>query len=78
MNCLSCVFGPSIEDYDICMALTIEKLMEIKKVVRIVLSEVREHEYDFSETKLLLEIAMALDRITKEYMSVKNIIDPNS
>lgn len=74
MNCINCVFGPSIEDYDIAMAITIDKLMEVRKPVRIVLAEAREHEYDFSESKLLLEVAIAIDRIMKEVISIKNVV----
>src|SRR3972149_2936282 len=77
MNCLNSVFGPSIEDYDIAMAVTIDKLMEIRKPVRVVLAEAREHEYDFSESKLLLEIAITLDRVMKETITLKNIVLPD-
>ena len=77
MNCINCVFGPSIEDYDIAMAITIDKLMEVRKPVRIVLAEAREHEYDFSESKLLLEVAIAIDRIMKEVISIKNVVLEN-
>lgn len=73
MNCTNCVFGPSLEDYDLAMALAIDKLMEIRKPVRIVLAEAREHEYDFSESRMLLEIAVALDRVMKEIISIRNV-----
>ena len=66
VNCLNCIYGSSIEDSDVCMAKTIEKLMEIKKAVRIVFSEAREHEYDYPDSRLLLGVANAVDKIIKE------------
>ena len=78
INCLGCIYGSSIEDCDVCMATTIDKLMEIKHLVRIVFVETREHEYDFPDVKLLLEIANAIERITKErIVSLKNVVLPD-
>ncbi|MBI4018457.1 MAG: type II/IV secretion system ATPase subunit, partial [Candidatus Aenigmarchaeota archaeon] len=74
LNVLNSIYGASIEDYPIWMAMTIDKLMEIKKLVRIVLADSREHEYDFDEAKMLLEIAVALERIMKEVIGFKNIV----
>lgn len=75
INCLGGLYGDSIEDYSACMATTIDKLMEIKKVVRIVFAGVREYEYDFSESKMLLEIALAIERILKnKLISLKNVV----
>src|SRR3989338_594253 len=75
MNCLGCFFGPSIEDFDVCMAKTIDKLMELKKSARIVLSERRDYEYDYKEVEMLLEIAMAIEKIMNEkIISIQNII----
>src|SRR3989304_4078455 len=75
MNCLGCFFGPSIEDFDVCMAKTINKLMELKKSARIILSERRDYEYDHKEVEMLLEIAMAIERIMNEkIISIQNII----
>src|SRR3972149_5581619 len=75
INCLGGLYGDSIEDYSACMATTIDKLMELKKVVRIVFAGTREYEYDFSESKMLLEIALVLERILKERLtSIKNVV----
>ncbi len=75
VNFLGSIYGPSIEDYPVSMATAIDKLMEIKKVVRLVLSERREYEYDFKETKMLLEIANVIEKITREgVISIKNIV----
>ncbi len=75
INCLGGLYGDSIEDYSACMATTIDKLLELKKVVRIVFAGTREYEYDFTESKMLLEVAMALERILKEKLvSIKNVV----
>src|SRR3989344_4010691 len=75
VNCLGGLYGDSIEDYSACMATTIDKLMELKKVVRIVFAGVREYEYDFTESKMLLEIALALEKIIKDRMtSINNVV----
>src|SRR3990167_8242334 len=75
INCVGGLYGDSIEDYSACMATTIDKLMELKKVVRIVFAGTREDEYDFSESKMLLEIALAIEGILKERLiSLKSIV----
>ncbi|RLI97287.1 MAG: hypothetical protein DRO96_00985 [Candidatus Aenigmatarchaeota archaeon] len=66
VNCLGCVYGSSIEDFDVCMATTINKLIEVKKATGIVLAETREYEYDFSDVKMLMEIANVVERIARE------------
>ncbi len=66
VNCLGCIYGASIEDFDVCMARTIDKLMEIKGVQSIVLSQTRDFEYDYNQTKMLVEIANLIKRFLKE------------
>jgi type IV secretory pathway ATPase VirB11/archaellum biosynthesis ATPase len=66
VNCKGCVFGSSIEDFDVCMATTIDKLRNVKKIDRIILSERREHEYDYDQTKLLLEVANLYNKLLSE------------
>lgn len=66
VNCLGCVYGSSIEDFEACMAKTIDKLMEVKNAERIILAETRETEYDYEQTKMLMEIAKAYNRILNE------------
>ncbi len=79
VNCLGSVYGASIEDSDMVMARVIDNLRELKKVARIVMVEIREYEYDFSEARMLLEIAMAIDRIlvTDRVLSLKNVETAN-
>ncbi len=75
INCLGGLYGDSIEDYSACMATTIDKLLELRRVVRIVFAGTREYEYDFTESKMLLEIALGIERILKEKLvSMKNIV----
>lgn len=66
VSCKGCVFGSSIEDFDVCMATTIDKLREVKNVERIILSERREHEYDYEQTKLLIEVANLYNKLIFE------------
>lgn len=66
VNCLGCVFGSSIEDFEACMATTIDKLVKNKGVTRIILAENRENEYDLEQTVFLAEIAEAYNRILNE------------
>jgi flagellar protein FlaI len=61
--CVNCVFGSSLEDFDVCFAKTVDKLVKTKKVERVILAGAREHEYDFEQTKLLMEIAGLYDKL---------------
>jgi flagellar protein FlaI len=63
VNCLGCVYGSSIEDFEACMATTIDKLVKNKGVNRVVLAETRENEYDAEQTQMFMEIADAYNRI---------------
>ncbi len=74
VNCLGCLFGASIEDYDTCMARTIDKILEVKKVSSIVLAKEREYEYDEEQTSLLLDIARVIEEIVRERLiSLNNL-----
>jgi archaeal flagellar protein FlaI len=75
MNCLGSIFGFTIEDSDVVMARVIEKLIEEKKVIGLVLAETREYEYDYEQTKMIVEIALAIMKVLKEkkLVSIKNI-----
>lgn len=74
VNCLGCLFGASIEDFDECMARTIDKILEVKKVSSIVLAKEREYEYDYEQTKILVEIANVIEEVLRERLiSVENL-----
>jgi len=66
VNCLGCLYGASIEDYPICMARTIDKILEIRKVTDVVLAKSREYEYDAEQVKILAEIAEIIEYVMKE------------
>ncbi|MBI4176722.1 MAG: type II/IV secretion system ATPase subunit [Candidatus Aenigmarchaeota archaeon] len=75
INCLGAVHGSTIEDFPVCMARTIDNLLDLKKVARIVLADVREYEYDFHEAKMLLEIAMVIERVMKDrIINISNVV----
>jgi len=65
-SCLGCVYGSSIEDFDVCMSRVIDKILETKKAERVILSESREHEYDWDQVKMLVEIANIYDDLVNE------------
>ena len=75
MNCLGSVFGFTVEDSDVVMARVIEKLVEEKRVVSVVLAETREYEYDYDQTKMMKEVADVITLAVKEkkLLSVRNI-----
>src|SRR3989344_6739770 len=78
IHTMGSIYGPSIEDYDVVMAAAIDKLLEIRRLVRIVFSDRREHECDFPDVKMLLEIANAMERIVRErVITLKNIVRPD-
>jgi len=75
MNCLGSIFGFTIEDSDVVMARVMERLMEERKIIGIVLAETREYEYTTEETQMLSEIAGVISESIKEkkFLSIKNI-----
>lgn len=78
--CDDCTYSPSIEDNPICMAKTIEKLVEAGNVTKIIFSQKRDYEYDYAQTTMLIEIANIYKAIIrqKNLFSYKALtIDPN-
>ncbi|MEM5776890.1 MAG: type II/IV secretion system ATPase subunit [Candidatus Aenigmatarchaeota archaeon] len=63
INCLDSIFGFNLEDSETIMSTVIDKILEYKRVERIILSERREYEYDFDQTRMLVEIANIYDKI---------------
>jgi type IV secretory pathway ATPase VirB11/archaellum biosynthesis ATPase len=66
VNCMGCIYSASIEDSDICMARTIDKLLAVKNVSSVVLVKEREYEYSGDSIKILLEIANIIDEVIKD------------
>jgi flagellar protein FlaI len=74
INCLGCLFGASLEDFDECMARTIDKVLEVKKVSSIILAKEREYEYDQVQTAMLVEIARVIEDVLRERLiSAENL-----
>ncbi len=74
INCLGSIYGCSLEDSDMVMSKVLDSLIAERKIVTIILAESREYEYDFPQTKLLIEIANAFSEILREkkIISLKN------
>ncbi len=74
INCLGSIYGCSLEDSDVVLSKVIDAMIAEKKITSIILAESREYEYDFQQTKLLLEIANAFTTILRErkIISLKN------
>ncbi len=66
VNCLNCIYGASIEDFPICMARTLDKLIESKNTERVVLSQSREFEYDGQQTRLLKQVANVIQYLARQ------------
>lgn len=65
-KCDACTRMPSLEDNSICMARTIEKLAQNPKVSKIIYFQKRDYEYDFDQTKMLIEIALLYNKYVRE------------
>lgn len=65
INCRGCFYGSSIEDFEACMSRTIDKLIEVDAVANIVLSANREFEYNYSQTKILKNMASVIKNIAR-------------
>jgi len=56
---------PSLEDSEQCMADTIEKLMANRNITKIIFSQKRDYEYDYAQTRILLEFSKVYSNILK-------------
>jgi len=71
---LGSIYGASIEDYPECMAVAIDKILEVKKVKELVIAKDREYEYDEDQVALLKEIADVIESLVREkFISVANL-----
>ena len=59
-------YAPSIEDYATVMSMLMDILAQVTGVTKIVFSQKREHEYDYSQTKILMEIVEIYKKIIQE------------
>lgn len=72
--CDECTYSPSIEDNPLCMARTVEKLIQAGNVTKIIFSQKRDYEYDFQQTQMLVEIA----NVYKGLLRQKNLFSYQS
>jgi len=56
---------PSLEDSEKCMADTIEKLMANRNITKIIFSQKRDYEYDYPQTRILVEFSKVYSNIIK-------------
>jgi len=73
---LRSMYAQALEDYPEAMAAVIDKLMEIKRIPRLVVTaEAREYEYSYEEAKMFYEIADAIMTIrSREIVSLPNLL----
>jgi archaeal flagellar protein FlaI len=57
---------PSIEEYESCMSLAIELLVEVGEATKIVFYQKRDYEYDYAQTTILLEISRVYKKLLKQ------------
>ena len=57
---------PSLEDDPITMSRTTDMLIEVSQAARIIFSQKRDYEYDYNQTRMLVEIALLYNRLIKE------------
>ena len=61
-----CTFPPSIEYSEQCMAKLVDALMANSGVTIVILSQLREYEYDYSQTQLLNELGASVKAMASE------------
>ncbi len=69
---------PSIEDEPACMSKVIDILLEVMGATKIVLVQRRDYEYDYNQTRMLIEIAKIYNMFVKEkrILQYKLVSDP--
>jgi archaeal flagellar protein FlaI len=75
-----CTFPPSVEYSEVCMAKVIDALLEVTGVTSIIISQLRGYEYDYSQTKLLMELALLYKRLNRDERSshANIVVDPQN
>ena len=73
-----CTFPPSIEYSDVCMAKVIDTLQQNNSVNIIIISQLREYEYDYPQTALMTEVALLYKRLNKDerFAFSRLLVDP--
>src|SRR3989344_5436773 len=73
-----CSFPPSIEYSNLCFSKTIDCLMKVSGVSIIIISQLREYEYDYNQTQFLVELASLYHQLNKKERSAysKLVVNP--
>jgi len=66
INCVACSSIPSIEESALCMMRTIDKLVEVPSVSRVIFNQRKNYVYNDDQTALLVEIANLYSFLTKQ------------
>jgi type IV secretory pathway ATPase VirB11/archaellum biosynthesis ATPase len=66
VNCENLTTVPSLEDNPSLMAFTIDRLIENKIATKIIFMQKRDYEYDYAQTRILMEIALLYNRLIKQ------------
>ncbi|MEE9323030.1 MAG: type II/IV secretion system ATPase subunit [Candidatus Aenigmarchaeota archaeon] len=78
INCLGCVYGASVEDYDSCMSMVMDKLLANKNVNSLVLAKEREYEYSGEQVNMLVEIARVIEDVVREKLISYSTLRPET
>ncbi len=78
INAVKCTFPPSIEYSELCMSKVVEALIQNSGVTIITISQLREYEYDYSQTIMLNELASMYKKINRDerFSYSKIVVDP--
>ena len=57
---------PSVEDNEEAMSLVVDAIIDVGDVTKIVFYQKRDYEYDYAQTKLLVEIAQIYKKLLKQ------------
>ena len=73
-----CNFPPSVEYSEVCMSKVIDILRENSGITTIIISQLREYEYDYSQTTLLNELAQFYSKVNREqrYSHSQLVLEP--
>jgi len=66
VNCENLTTVPSLEDNGSLMAFTMERLIENKAATKIIFIQKRDYEYDYAQTRMLMEIALLYNQLIKQ------------
>lgn len=66
IDCEKLITVPSVEDNPGLMAYTMDRLIENKATTKIIFMQKRDYEYDYAQTRLLMEIALLYNKLIKQ------------